>query len=302
MLLTTSNHFENYIIEDYCGIVSGECVLGTGFLSSIDASIADFLGISSTAYNEKLDSAKKTAISIVEKKASALGANAIIAIDVDYTSFSADLMGVVVNGTAVRIAPAGSRKDFLLSSQDNCLLKPLRLILKSNTDSVLSKVEISAPFSASSLSCILSNIQLTTFFGDSFLLQDIAFSDFCKSDSRFMSCYCPLPISSSQLLQIQSVSISITKYSLDNSSVVSSPTFSDISLASNSISSQTLFSRAEHLHSAREILNLLQEWKEAHSNDIPLELETQIENLAKAERLYGNMKDSCIQKLKEYGF
>lgn len=295
MLLTTSNHFENYIIESYCGIVSGECVLGTGFLSSLDASIADFLGISSTAYNEKLDSAKQAAISILEKKASALGANAVISIDVDYTSFSADLMGVVVNGTAVKIAPTGLQKDFLLAPQDGCTLRPLRLILISNTDSVLGKLELSAPLSMSSLSCILSNIQLTTFFGSSFSFQNIVFSDFSKSDSRLISCYCPLPISISQLRQTQSVSMSIVKYSPDNSCAASPST-------PCSTSSQELLSSAESLQTAREISNLLHEWEEAHPNSITLELETQIENLAKAERLYGNMKDSCIQKLKEYGF
>lgn len=31
-----------------------------------------------------------------------LGANAIIGIDVDYTTFSSDIIGVIANGTAVR--------------------------------------------------------------------------------------------------------------------------------------------------------------------------------------------------------
>lgn len=304
MLLTTSNNFENYTIERYCGIVSGECVLGTGFLSSLDATIADFLGISSTSYNEKLDSAKQAALSIIEKKALTLGANAIVSVDIDYTTFTSDLIGVVVNGTAVKVTPTGFCKTFTLPSQNNCILKPRRLTVKSSGKTVLAKAELATPISTPLPSCILSDVQFTTFFDSPISLHDIVFSNFSKSDSILESSYSPLPISISQLGQIESAAMSIIKYSLNNAPAVSVfNSHSEVPVSSSRpIEPQSLLSSAELLHSAREILSLLQEWKKSALADIPPELEAQIENLAKAERLYGNMKDSCLQKLKEYSF
>ena len=103
ILLTSGYNFEGYRIKKYLGFCSGECALGTGFLSSLGAGIADILGSNSTAYKEKLAKAKSMAISELEKSARSLGANAIIGLDADYTTFTSDIMGVIVSGTAVMI-------------------------------------------------------------------------------------------------------------------------------------------------------------------------------------------------------
>ena len=44
ILLTSGYNFEGYRIKKYLGFCSGECALGTGFLSSLGAGIADILG------------------------------------------------------------------------------------------------------------------------------------------------------------------------------------------------------------------------------------------------------------------
>ncbi len=59
IMITSGFNFEHYAITQYLGFCSGECVLGTGFLSSLGASIADFLGSTSSLYEGKLESAKK---------------------------------------------------------------------------------------------------------------------------------------------------------------------------------------------------------------------------------------------------
>lgn len=303
MLLTTGNHFENYTIESYCGIVSGECVLGTGFLSSLDATIADFLGISSTSYNEKLDAAKQAALSIVEKKAVALGANAIISVDIDYTTFTADLIGVVVNGTAVKITPVGSRKEILLQSHSEYSLTPTKLIIQSNISAPLAKLEVSFSRFSSSIDYILADIHLQTFSDESLNLENIVFSSFSNSGSIFSSSYTILPISFAQSVSVQSALISIKKCSID-SSLISNPdsTFSHPSNIPSTLSSHSidLLSSAEQLSSASEILSFLETLKKNDSANVNDNLILQIANLAKTERLYGNMKDSCLKKIKEY--
>ena len=59
IMITSGFNFEHYAITQYLGFCSGECVLGTGFLRSLGASIADFLGSTSSLYEGKLESAKK---------------------------------------------------------------------------------------------------------------------------------------------------------------------------------------------------------------------------------------------------
>lgn len=101
-MVTSGFNFEGYKITKYIGFYSEECALGTGFLSSLDAGLADFFGSNSSIYEvyiyeEKLSNAKAAAISELKKLSADHGANAIIGIDVDYTTFSADIMGVIAN-------------------------------------------------------------------------------------------------------------------------------------------------------------------------------------------------------------
>lgn len=102
-MITSGFNFEDYKIVKYCGYCTGECVLGTGFLSSLESGISDFLGMSSGMYENKLMQAKSCAIDLLKQNATNLGGNAIIGVDIDYTTFSNDLMGVIANGTAVVI-------------------------------------------------------------------------------------------------------------------------------------------------------------------------------------------------------
>ena len=45
--LTTGFNFENKCISEYLGLVSGETVLGTGFISDFKASFSDLFGMES---------------------------------------------------------------------------------------------------------------------------------------------------------------------------------------------------------------------------------------------------------------
>lgn len=101
IMITSGHNFDGYTISKYLGYCSGESVLGTGFLSSLNSSIADILGKNSILYEDKLKEAKTDALRKLEQEALRLGANALIGIDVDYTMFSADIIGVIANGTAV---------------------------------------------------------------------------------------------------------------------------------------------------------------------------------------------------------
>lgn len=102
-LTTTGSLLEGYHIDEYLGIVSGHVVIGTGMFSSFDASIADWTGSESSAYTEKLDLAKETALKRAIIKSIRLGGNALIGIDVEHSVFLRDLIGVIVTGTSVKV-------------------------------------------------------------------------------------------------------------------------------------------------------------------------------------------------------
>jgi len=104
MLMTTSNSFEGHVIKAYKGVCSGECILGTGFLSEISASVADLLGSESNRFSEKLKEAKEAAIEKLKAEVWLSGGNAIIGVDFDYITLYKNILGVVANGTAVLIS------------------------------------------------------------------------------------------------------------------------------------------------------------------------------------------------------
>jgi len=101
--LTTGYDFNGYNITRYVGIISGEVVLGTGFLSEFSASVSDILGGQSQMFADKLEVAKDSAIEKLKIKSAQKGGNAIIGVDFDYITFANNMVGVVANGTSVVI-------------------------------------------------------------------------------------------------------------------------------------------------------------------------------------------------------
>lgn len=103
MPVTSGYNFEGSRIENYLGFVSAEVVLGMGFFRGIGADFADFFGTESQGLGRKLLEAKTAVFTKLRKDVWALGGNAIIGIDLDYTMFGNSLVGVIASGTAVII-------------------------------------------------------------------------------------------------------------------------------------------------------------------------------------------------------
>lgn len=105
MLLTTTNNVEGKSISTYYGMVTGEAIIGANIFKDIFASITDIVGGRSGSYEKSLKDAKNIAIREMMEAAQALGANAIIAIDLDYETLGKDsgMMMVSASGTAVKL-------------------------------------------------------------------------------------------------------------------------------------------------------------------------------------------------------
>lgn len=100
MILSTTHSIEGKKIIRYAGIVSGEAILGANIFRDIFASIRDIVGGRSGSYEQALREAKNIAMEEMREQAKALGANAVIGIDLDYETINNMLM-VTASGTAV---------------------------------------------------------------------------------------------------------------------------------------------------------------------------------------------------------
>ncbi len=105
MLLTTTPTVEGRPIVRYHGIVTAETIIGANALRDIGASIRDFFGGRTRGYENVLNEAKTTALHELEQRAGAMGANAVVGVDLDFETVGASgsMLMVVASGTAVTI-------------------------------------------------------------------------------------------------------------------------------------------------------------------------------------------------------
>jgi uncharacterized protein YbjQ (UPF0145 family) len=103
MILTTTPSVEGKKITKYCGLVTGEAILGANLFKDIFANIRDIIGGRSAAYEAELKKARLIAFQELEESARDLGANAVVGIDIDYevVGQSGGMLMVSVSGTAV---------------------------------------------------------------------------------------------------------------------------------------------------------------------------------------------------------
>jgi uncharacterized protein YbjQ (UPF0145 family) len=105
MLVTTTNAIEGRRIVEYKGLVAGEAILGANLFRDLFASIRDIVGGRSGAYEKVLNDARQTAVGEMTDKAAALGANAVIGVDLDYETIGSNgsMLMVTAAGTAVTV-------------------------------------------------------------------------------------------------------------------------------------------------------------------------------------------------------
>ena len=105
MLMTTTPSVEGKQIVRYLGVVTGETIIGANVFRDFLAGVRDFFGGRSGSYEAVLREAKDTALEEMARQAEALGANAVVGIDLDYETVggSGSMLRVTCSGTAVRV-------------------------------------------------------------------------------------------------------------------------------------------------------------------------------------------------------
>ena len=106
MIVTTTETIEGRRIAGYLGIVSGDAVMWTNIFRDIFAGIRDIVGGRSGSYEKELRKTKAAALDALAEEAAELGADAVVAVDLDYEVIGGDrntMLMVSANGTAVKL-------------------------------------------------------------------------------------------------------------------------------------------------------------------------------------------------------
>lgn len=105
MILTTTHAIDGQTITEYLGVVTGEAILGANIVRDLFAGIRDIVGGRSGAYEEELRKAREIAMEDLAQEAASRGADAVVAIDLDYETVGqgGSMLMVTASGTAVRL-------------------------------------------------------------------------------------------------------------------------------------------------------------------------------------------------------
>lgn len=108
MIVTTTPSVEGRRIVRYCGVISGEAILGANLFKDLFAGIRDMVGGRSATYERELQRAREMALQELQDKARAAGANAVVGVDLDYEVLgqSNGMLMVSASGTAVLLEDA----------------------------------------------------------------------------------------------------------------------------------------------------------------------------------------------------
>lgn len=103
MIVTTTPSVEGRQIREYRGIVFGEVISGVDFIKDMAAGFRNFFGGRSGSYEGELIEARAAALSEMQQRAAALGANAVVGVDIDYEVLGSgnNMLMVTASGTAV---------------------------------------------------------------------------------------------------------------------------------------------------------------------------------------------------------
>jgi uncharacterized protein YbjQ (UPF0145 family) len=106
MQITTTPNIEGKRITKYCGVVAGEAILGANLFKDLFAGIRDLVGGRAAAYERELQRARDIALEELRERAQALGANAVVGVDLDYEVLGQNngMLMVSASGTAVVVA------------------------------------------------------------------------------------------------------------------------------------------------------------------------------------------------------
>lgn len=105
MIISTTHTIEGRRIVEHLSVVAGEAIMGANIFRDFFAGIRDIVGGRAGSYEQVLRKGRDQATAEMVAEAEARGANAIVGVDLDYTTLGASdsMIMVALSGTAVRL-------------------------------------------------------------------------------------------------------------------------------------------------------------------------------------------------------
>ncbi|AZA10828.1 YbjQ family protein [Corynebacterium gerontici] len=105
MIVTTTHSVEGRQITEYLRVIAGETVAGINMFKDIGAGLRNLVGGRAGSYEGELIQARENALAELVNRAMELGADAVVGVELDYSSLGQanDMLMVTATGTAVRL-------------------------------------------------------------------------------------------------------------------------------------------------------------------------------------------------------
>ena len=106
IVLTTETVLSGYEVTERLEIITAECVFGMNLFRDFFAGIRDIFGGRSSASQKVLRDSRRVCLTELRREALLAGANAVIAVDLDYNEISGggnSMLFLVASGTACRV-------------------------------------------------------------------------------------------------------------------------------------------------------------------------------------------------------
>jgi uncharacterized protein YbjQ (UPF0145 family) len=108
-IVLTTETASNLPITKRIEIVTAECAYGMNIFKDLFAGVRNIVGGRSEAVQSTMRDARKTVLSELKREAHAVGANAVVGVDLDYVELAgsgSSMLMLVASGTAVVIEDA----------------------------------------------------------------------------------------------------------------------------------------------------------------------------------------------------
>jgi len=105
VMLTTEAYPQGLTITRRIEVVTAECAFGMNMFKDLLAGVRDIVGGRSEAVQKTMRDTRRVALYELKKEAHAVGANAVVGVDLDYVDLSGagSMVLLVASGTAVTI-------------------------------------------------------------------------------------------------------------------------------------------------------------------------------------------------------
>ncbi|WP_283176762.1 YbjQ family protein [Gemmobacter sp. 24YEA27] len=118
-IILTTETAHNLPVGQRLDIVTAEVVIGMHLFKDIASAFRDTFGGRSATMQQGLRDARKTALDELRLEAHALGADAVVGVDLDYSEISGggkSMLFLVASGTAVTLNKAASGQESVVGS------------------------------------------------------------------------------------------------------------------------------------------------------------------------------------------